>query len=37
MIRYRLTVEPDPALRAPYGDIYARFREDIEKIYAVEV
>ena len=37
MIRYRLTVEPDPALRAPYGEIYARFREDIQKIYAVEV
>ena len=37
MIRYRLSVEPDPALRAPYAEIYARFREDVKKIYAVEV
>ena len=37
MIRYRTSVEPDPALRAPYAEIYARFREDIQKIYGVEV
>lgn len=37
MIRYSTQVEPDPALASRYAEIYARFREDIQRIYAVEV
>ena len=37
MIHYAKIVEPDPALVAPYAEIYARFREDIRNIYRVEV
>ena len=37
MIRYVKAVDPDPALIAPYADIYARFAEDIHKLYRVEV
>ncbi len=37
MIRYRTLVDPDAALTEQYGDIYAHFREDIQKIYNVEV
>lgn len=37
MIRYRRVVEPDAALSRQYNDIYARFCEDIRKIYGVEV
>ena len=36
MIHYAGVTEPDPALVAPYADIYARFREDIRTIYGVE-
>ena len=37
MLRYSTEVEPDAELAARYAEIYARFREDIKKIYAVEV
>ena len=37
MIRYTTEVEPDAELAKRYAEIYARFREDIRKIYAVEV
>lgn len=37
MLRYRLTVEPDMQLSERYAEIYARFREDVKKIYGVEV
>ena len=37
MIRYSVSMDPDPALAARYGEIYPLFREDIAKFYAVEV
>ena len=37
MIRYSVRMEPDATLVRHYAEIYARFREDIAKIYAVEV
>ena len=37
MIRYDKTVDPDPALVAPYDDIYGLFLEDVRKNYGVEV
>ncbi|MDO5323077.1 MAG: FGGY family carbohydrate kinase [Clostridia bacterium] len=37
MLRYATEVEPDPELAARYAEIYARYREDIKRIYAVEV
>lgn len=37
MIRYVKTVDPDPALIQPYAEIYGRFREDVKRIYGVEV
>lgn len=37
MVRYATIAEPDPALVAPYADIYARFREDVRRVYGVEV
>ena len=37
MLRYKLSVAPDPALAARYQDIYAKFREDVKTFYAVEV
>lgn len=37
MIRYAKAAEPDPALTGPYAEIYAQFREDIRKLYNVEV
>lgn len=37
MIRYTTEVEPDAELARRYAEIYARFREDVKKIYAVEV
>ena len=37
MLRYSTEVEPDPELAKRYAEIYARFREDIKRIYAVEV
>lgn len=37
MLREKVTVEPDAALAERYAEIYARFREDVQKIYAVEV
>ena len=37
MVRYGKVMEPDPALIAPYADIYARFREDVRALYGVEL
>ena len=37
MIRYTTEVGPDAELAKRYAEIYARFREDVKKIYAVEV
>ena len=37
MIHYAKTVDPDPALVTPYTELYGRFREDIRKLYGVEV
>lgn len=37
MLHEKITVEPDAALAERYAGIYARFREDVRKIYAVEV
>ena len=37
MLRYSTEVEPDAELSARYAEIYARYREDIKRIYAVEV
>ena len=37
MIRHSATVEPDPALAARYDEIYAQFKDDLRKFYAVEV
>ena len=35
MITYDKTVDPDPALVGPYADIYARFREDVKRVYGI--
>ena len=37
MVGFDKTVDPDPALIAPYGDIYGQFLGDIRKFYGVEV
>ena len=37
MIGYAATVDPDPALVGPYGEIYARFLEDVRRFYGWEV
>lgn len=37
MIRYRASIEPDTALAARYEDIYSLFRQDMRRIYGVEV
>ena len=37
MIRFDKTVDPDPALVAPYQETYGRFLEDLRKNYLVEV
>ncbi len=36
MIEYVKDVDPDPALALAYEEIYARFKEDIKKIYGVQ-
>ena len=35
MIEYARAVDPDPALVKAYAEIYARFKEDIRKVYGV--
>ena len=37
MIGYANAVDPDPALVAPYEDIYGQFLEDVRRNYGVEV
>ena len=37
MIRYEKRMEPDPALTAPYAELYARFREDVARVYGVNL
>lgn len=37
MIRYDRTVDPDPALAAPYAEIYARFLDDVRRFFRWEV
>ena len=37
MVRYAGATEPDPALVAPYADIYARFLEDVRRLYGVRI
>ena len=37
MISYAKVADPDPALAPRYEEIYGRFREDVRKIYGVEV
>lgn len=37
MIAYAKTVDPDPALIAPYADLYARFLSDLKKFYGVQL
>jgi len=37
MIRYRLSIDPDPCFVRRYSEIYPLFREDIAKFYGVEV
>ena len=37
MIRFERTVDPDPALVAPYREIYGRFLQDMRKFYGLEV
>jgi len=37
MIRYSVQADPDATLVRRYEEIYAKFREDFAKFYAVEV
>ena len=37
MVCYGKVAEPDPALVGPYEEIYGRFREDVKRIYGVEL
>ena len=37
MVRTRSVVDPDPALVAPYEEIYGQFLEDVRRNYGVEV
>ena len=37
MIRYAKVVDPDPALAAPYADIYGDFLEDVRRFYGWDV
>jgi len=37
MIAYDRVVDPDPALVGPYGEIYGKFREDLQRIYGVSL
>ena len=37
MIRYAKVVDPDPALAAPYADIYGDFLEDVHRFYGWDV
>ena len=36
MIRFKHTIEPDPALASAYSDIYGQFLSELQKFYGVE-